>query len=625
MIRLLIDNSEVVLPDGFSFTLYSENPIFNKSSDYTYDITLSLKNATNARIYKHINRHNIENNQIENREAILIVDNKIRFIGTEIILQISDSDVKIQLASGNSELNYLVGGDRKLRELDMGKAEPIIGIPEEGERQSDATSRAVLEQLGKTYPLRDWQLVSFNLGPDENEDEIYSGEHHTKFGNYFTYHSEIEPFPVGGLKPFYIPIYTGQIPQPYLCAIIRKTMEALGYRLTYNVLEEDEVLRNIYIVHGIRTMEFAKMLPDWTVSDFLSKIEFQFDCIFLVNPKDKTVRLVFTQRYDETLPTTTLKGIDGFKEEIDNENKLNPRVANMSYSLDTEDYYKYSSLNTAFVDLVKEKDKYVTVNSFEELWNKVKDSSDSDRFMKIFKFGDSEFIAYDTLATENGTSKVVPIKVNFLRPLINDSKTDTIDYEADIIPAAMTKKSIIAYTGNLTIEHLITFQVPIAGNYDEFISNNDDEDTDDYNLQNLIEGTDTLTQDASGYTKMRIAIYPGITYFGEDRYPGIITAVCPMAYVESLYEEYSVTGKERYLPGTKNPLRLTSLYKNIYSNGRIIDTTRKCKISFIYTDDFDITSRFIINNKAYICSKIELNITNEGITPLVMGEFYAIE
>lgn len=107
----------------------------------------------------------------------------------------------------------------------------------------------------------------------------------------------------------------------------------------------------------------------------------------------------------------------------------------------------------------------------------------------------------------------------------------------------MTKKSIIAYTGNLTIEHLITFQVPIAGNYDEFISNNDDEGTDDYNLQNLIDGTDTLTQDASGYTKMRIAIYPGITYFGEDRYPGIITAVCPMAYVESLYEEYSVTGK----------------------------------------------------------------------------------
>lgn len=111
MTKLYIDEQPVALPEDFSFELIRENPFFTKGGSFTFDISLNLDIPTNAKLYKHINRFNSAT-LFRNRSARLVVDGRTLLNGLEIILEINELSVSIQLASGNSELNFLVGGEK---------------------------------------------------------------------------------------------------------------------------------------------------------------------------------------------------------------------------------------------------------------------------------------------------------------------------------------------------------------------------------------------------------------------------------------------------------------------------------------------------------------------------------
>src|SRR5690554_2071187 len=110
MTQLFIDGQEAVLPIDFSCKIVNENPFFTKSGDYTLNITLSLENPVNAKIYKHINRIN-SLSRFENRTAIIVSDNKVIIKGEEVILKYSNTSIEIQIVAGNSSLNYIIGND----------------------------------------------------------------------------------------------------------------------------------------------------------------------------------------------------------------------------------------------------------------------------------------------------------------------------------------------------------------------------------------------------------------------------------------------------------------------------------------------------------------------------------
>ena len=146
MTQLFIDGQEAVLPIDFSCKIVNENPFFTKSGDYTLNITLSLENPVNAKIYKHINRIN-SLSRFENRTAIIVSDNKVIIKGEEVILKYSNNSIEIQILAGNSSLNYIFGNDLNLRDLDLGVA--IINKNE------------IVANLSKDYPEVDYQLLPF--------------------------------------------------------------------------------------------------------------------------------------------------------------------------------------------------------------------------------------------------------------------------------------------------------------------------------------------------------------------------------------------------------------------------------------------------------------------------------
>lgn len=608
--QLYIDNQPIVLNENFSFSLLEENPVYTKDSQYTYDITISLLIHQNAKAYQYINRDNVKNGIPTNRRAILIVGNIVYLNGTEVIMDISDSDVKIQLLSGNSEFNYVSGGKQKLRALHLGKAEPFVAN-DASMRPIDDIAKQVFYSLQFSYPERNWHLLPYYT------DYVPSDGLINMYGNKYSINTYVNP---PKREAYYFPSYSGQVPQPYLCFIIKQVIGALGYTLTYNALQDNEELRNMYIVHGIQTMEFAKMLPFWTVDEFLAKIEFQFDCVFVVNSSINEIQLLFNSNTQVNRDTVSLKTIDKLNITEDEDNRLDIRIANVGYSLDDDEYYAFMNMNPRIAEKVKDRGTLVDYTTLTQMYHLVQDDTDKKRFEKIFTNGYDQFIAFRTGSTIDGKEEVIPRRVNSFVPLMKNPKSTEIDQELDIIPASM----VITTARKSTIYPVDWLQFPAAGNYDPLFKpgSSTEEDEDEFDIQGFVEGDIELNQEDTSYTKLRLAVYKGLSQLDLVE-PNTSKATYPIAYVESLAEYFEETRIVRYFgPVGKDPFRLKNMYRDIYSKAITIDTTKTYKYLFVLEKDLDIRSDFIINNKRFVCYKIEREVTPLGFSPLAIGYFY---
>lgn len=621
MTELQIDKQRIVLPRSLNMKVIEENPFFTKNGTYTLDITLSLEEDENAIAYQHINRMNvvdgigvdIETGKPLNRTARLVVDNEVVLNGTEILTAWTNTSVTIQLVSGNSELNFIIGGDRKLRDLDLGKAERYSGAP--GDWAS--VYLKIWDDIQLSYPDRDWQLLPYYT----NEKDIQDGgnPYSLYVGNTYTLYNPPSGHPLHDRYiSQYNPRFSRQVPQPYLCFIIKKVLEVLGYNLIYNSIAEHAVFKNLYIVHGFQIMEFSKMLPNWTVNEFLSKIELWLDCTFIINKFSKNVSLYFnSESYKDIYGKQTLDVEDDYSSEIDNENKTNVYNSNIGYSLDSDTYYKYMDLGFDIRKDSLSENSSLTISEFVDYMNL---NPTSVRKNTIYKIENNYFIIY---STDYGLTLK---RVESFKPLFRDDNLSELDVEFDIIPASMAYgyTKILSSFGNPVPELDYWVQVPIAGEYDPLyeygIEPNPVEDPD-IDIQSLIEGS-TSTSKGNQSSKMRLAIYNGVHKVDPKDTPASLDVYYPVCYVESLAEYVQEIKKAKYfIDRTTNPFRLDWLENNVYT-GPKIDTTKTYKLAFIDPGKIDIMSKFIANNKAFRCAKIERTITIDGFAEMVTGDFY---
>ncbi|MDR2003610.1 MAG: hypothetical protein LBQ74_11300 [Prevotella sp.] len=605
MVDLYIDGRLVVLPENFSITVIDENPFFTNKGTYTYDITLSLLDPINAKIYGHLNRINKKGNIPENRTAYMVVDNEVVLNGTEVILEHTESQAKIQLVAGNSELRFQVSDNRKLRDLDLGKA---VVDPD-----------TVKADLDHPYPERNWLILPYidrSLSGDEVGDRFVFNRWNLDFTTtprslYYQFdgtHS-IASDPSSELS-----YYKNYRPQPYLCFIIEAVLKSLGYTLIFNSIAGHPVLRYMYIVHGFDTWEFAKMLPDWTVQDFLKKIETQFDCTFVVDKFRKTAGLYFN--YDDLIEDEiiSVEMLDEYTLEVDKDNTRSIQSANIGYDIDLsdDDYYLYQKLDKTVNEAVKQGG----FNTPGDLLNKINDSSDKYRLRKIFRETlpeGTEVIAGSRYIAYNNGARILPRKVDSFRDLIRDPEREEIDITFDILPAPMDLRQLSQYY----------CQYPVVSEADPVVKLSDEIEEDFTPVQDLIEGDDSV-ESISLPTKMYLAMYSGrqkliplanVTSPAED---------FPIPYVESLSEFFEDNNTVYYFNENRvNPFRLEWLKHEIYDKSENVDLVEKYKISFMTKSKMNLRTKFIANNKALRCERIERTITAKGFEKICKGDFYA--
>jgi len=579
MTQLFIDNQTVVLQKNFSIQLIEENPFFTRNGKTTLEVTLSLKNKTNAKIYKHCHRLNNSAPIALNRSARLIANNKVLLIGTEIILEISDTEVKIQLVAGESEMNFLTS-ERKINELDLGDIldSKIEYIP--------IFSTSLDDIINKMYI---YQPVNNAVSPYLAEDLIVNVAY-----------------------------------QPLLYHVINKIIKSFGYKEVSNVLETTD-FKYLYFLNITNSSYYNKMLPDWTVSEFFEEIEKLFNVIFLVDEHSKRVDIRFKKDfYDSKRIIFIDKVLDNYTQKIDTENRTDYSVANIGYDVDSDDYFKFQNIDPEILKHVDETIHFPDFNSIVSHFNAIPNKESLKDKIFIADNSNTQYICY--LGEKLETEDYYPKKVNAFEPIRNNPNSTDIDIELKIKPASMCVFDVPVYKeGTNSLSQPLYFlrtQMPIMeSNPYDFINNYGSID-----IQNIIEGESTIDQQK--VSNMVIYFYKGkVTIYEPDMEYAVGTRKVdfPMAFVDFLYEFNVLFDRKINEDNLSLRLNYPEGFRTLYEQSISIDTTKEYKFIFITNKKLNARSLFVFNNKKFACKEFRFTIDEVGINSVIEGLFYPVE
>ena len=596
MTELYIDGVAAVLGKDFNIQVKRENPLFTKNGEYTYDITLPLDNATNAELYGHLNRLNSTQAVSTNRRAVLVADNRVYCNGTEVITGWTEDTVSIQIASGNSELNWFIGADLQISFLDM--KQTVVPATESGK----------LEHIQKTYPD-----VDYCLAPVVNQTNNYV------FNAWGLKEGQEQPVAQED---------TTYIPHPYLCPYIAEVVSALGYTLTANGLE-DTVFKELYICHALHTDKWNEMLPGWSVKDFLEQIEHLFDMTFVVNNKKRTAALVFNNRFLDGFQTAHVSLVeDVYETEVEEDpDQEDMADSNVSYSLGDDEFWKFACL----ADEVKEAAKYDHIPEDYVPTNR--------RFSRVMGWFHEEGMTHqrtDTIyiddldrrqylwvgdADENGRGKTYRMVDAFAQL---EREGASADVELKVSPVTLAPVSFTRDPGEGTEDRQpVTLHLPAMN---EGTTIEEEEGTEPAGPTPLPELIRNGAEAEDSNSTLSLAFYSGLS----DIYVSGSSHSYPIPYIDEYRDnEHSnptTTVSNEYVKTNSvgATLRLQYLDQLIYQSTYDIDYKHAVKLTSHDPNLYDARYIFEIRHKRYVCREMEFTLDANGRKGAWTGTFYPI-
>lgn len=565
MVSLYIDGTAVVLPSDFATEIKIENSFFTKNGEYTYDFKIPLNNPTNAALYAHLHRLNNASEIKEKRQAVLMADNRCYINGTEIITDWTDDSVSIQLASGNSELNYLIGASLEVSFLDMGKAE-----------LSDSTGRVsyYTQSLQGSYPEFDYVAA-----PVSTPAGILNEWRFSVASSVYSLRLADDSI---------------RVVQPYLCALVRRMLNALGYTIGVNQLEESRYSQLI-VLHDVNTLEYAKMLPGWSVTDFFENLERMFNLVLVVNNRDRTVDIVFANRFYIAAEEVHLSAVeDDYEVEVDEENAMLMTNANVGYDLPDSEYFRFAKMNESLVNLCEKVEQPSLLNAglyFRE--------NTPNRTICIDTSTDRQYV-YRPYQLEIYQGGMYPLReVNQYANLDRDGEEVTLKF----IPCAQVYHSIPCHDagGDKTGDY-IWLLPSIEGNVTA-----EGEDVSAMSMAELITSGQTDNSN-SGSGRLSLAFWHGCK--SENALGPALPKAYPLVMSDSMFQVLTdgIEGAPMTVVDSQYSLRLPVLEAELYSGVYDIDTTKSYKF---YTSDPNLPDAhliFVIRNKRFVCREMNFTI-----------------
>ena len=565
MVSLYIAGVEAVLPSDFATEIKIENSFFTKNGEYTYEFKLPLNNPTNAALYSHLHRLNNASEIKEKRQAVLVADNRCYINGTEIITDWTDDSVSIQLASGNSELNYLIGASLQVSFLNMGTAE-----------LTDESGRVALytQSLKGSYPEYDYVAAPVST-PAGILNEWRFGQ--TSSGYSLRLADD-----------------TIRIVQPYLCAIVRRMLTALGYTIGVNQLEESRYSQLI-VVHDVNTLEYAKMLPGWSVKDFFENLERMFNLVLVVNNKSRTVDIIFANRFYLAAEEVHLSAVeDEYEVDVDEDNADLMTNANIGYDLPDSDYFRFAKMNDSLVNLCDKVESPSLLTLGVYFMN-----NKPMRTIGIDISTDRQYV-YRPYQLPNFQGGMFPMReVNQYANLDKGGEEVTLKF----IPCAQVFHIIPCYdAGGERVGDYLWHIPSIEGN-----TTAEGDDVSALNMTELIESGKT-DSGQSGSGRLSLAFWHGCRT--ENAIGPALPVTYPLAMSDNMFQVLTeqLEGAPMVVVDSEYSLRLSVLDAELYSGVYNIDTTKAYKF---YTSDPNLPDArliFVIRNKRFVCREMNFSI-----------------
>lgn len=574
MTELLINGYSVILPKEFNTSIKTENPILTKNGEYSYDLVLDLKNEVNKKVFGFLNRINV---QLVKKEwsAVMIVNSQVVLNGRAILVTNTEDSISIQLISGNSELNYLIGGDKMISSLDLGH----VGI---------LTAKEANKSLKSHWPESNYVIAPiYNGGRIINSYEV-------EFNNAEWSISNI-------------------IVQPYLGYYIEAIPKALGYEVKENALRNSKFLSMLYILNLSSSREYKDFIPGKTANQFLTEIEKFLNIVFVVDKTDKSVRILEYAGIHETFGIVSLKCLDHYKVDTDedgDEISVNYRIC--EYDLPETNYHKFQNITTSILSNAEK----ITYSDWESLYSSVK-SNLTDYYNKniIFYAKASESYYIVDLDDEN---KYYLRRCHLFGKTGNGDLNEDATTQFGIVPAEIIVQKIWYRLGG---DSLFGYM-----QYPKSSLTKNDYDSEKGIIDKIKTGE---PKEPIGTKYTECALYYGGYYIlnkggshtiAIKRYPlSINDYLLEIEPTKEMAIEIASGNKSDY---TFRLDKRNGRYETLYSKNAIIDHRKKYEFSFLAKELLDPRAIYIIKNKSFICKEIEYTISASGLGNIAKGIFY---
>lgn len=620
MIHLYIDMQEVALSDDLQFDFYAYNPFFDRKSDYTYDISIDISIPQNAVIYKHIDRVNVMLHPL-NRIAELYDDTTLLLRGTEIILSVEESVVKVQLVSGNSELNYLAASKRtRMQDLDLGEVEV-----------SESSALASLQSTSDKFDYvcapcaKAWNRFGFQFWANKERSAKMLYNNLSR-----PFYKDAEEKQTNMLAWSSTPNLR---PMVYLCAMVEKVVESMGYKVVYNAIRHIPRFKQIYIVNSKDTKKYCEMVPNWLVNDFLDQIEKWCNVLFLVDSASKTCRIININEFYTSDNSVAYIDRDSIVDHVDKvfdvEQTSEVSYNNVEYNVPDNEFFKFGVLD----DNVRAACKNEMVNTYTEVKGKASESFYNSMTLYHVKENDREYVVSRRKVSADANNSYYYVQpIDYIGKRVDDESTESVSF--NIVPAPMVAVSLYGfYLYDTSIAssgggYCNCFgMIPYAMDQVSEEEVSEDKGLNEFIVSGIKNEAVPSEMFVANYIGVKNCFWANIPSHGDGavaklKWP-LSLSVQPIVGFGAIDSGFYYSDNREY---SEFDLSVKSLYDDIYSKNEKVRTTEDVTVRF-YTSKhlFDSKNIFVVANARFYCRYIKYKVTINGLTEEAEGNFFPMK
>lgn len=631
-----------------------ENQYVKDSGSYTYDITFPMDIAANRKIFGNVQRIDVKKAIADFETCRLYAGNRLVISGKGTVTSITPEKVKVQIVGGKSRIKY----NSKFEKHYIDK----ITVFDE---DFAAWNEEHLAYLKWTNGYRSWS-DNYDHGAllfDPSKESFLGKEGKFSYNPILNTDDNINSNSILLIKQkdgTYRHVIIDLAVQPWLMYTLKMVLKAEGYTLDRNdfdvypwnrlvIASVDKLLTGGDVGRkdgGEIVIKYRAnhLLPHMTVYDFLENIRKLLGGTFLF--AESTKKASFINKADITGKTTvSYECEDDFSLEHEDDGLESVETSNVKYNIEEnsdrdwkdvmsddvldgfeiKQYANLTEMNKAVAEMTVTQ-RYYTIFNVNGDWYIYKGTSR--------EVGSSSGGTFRGSRSGTGVSDDARIAVGFFNPIIRDQDSDYYE-EINIIPAAVSlqDRTTVEKSNSETYynKHITNSVKDAIKNW--FIPSMEVEkttfDDKDTVYEAMTEGSDTSSTDDSDTSDSTLQVFFQSRFLIDVTNNKIVapgTMQAGVAYMPLVYTDYRQLDIFTKDASFKETMSLS--FKSLGLTGRVnttpIDSHNEITIKFVTDDIPDPSKIFIFHNKRYVCEKIEMNVTDDGIDKEKTGYFYEI-
>lgn len=625
-----------------------ENPFVKDSGTYSYDIIFPMEIDANRRLFANVHRLDVKKTATTFEQCLLYVDNRLVMQGKGIITAITNDTVKVQIVGGKSRIKYNSKFENHYIDeinfppvtITQGFNKRVVGGRDIAGFPYIIGGGITAISLSESSFVGQPGIAAFNPIWDETNDTCSNGIYIDRINHYGVRPKDVDHNYLGGF------MYNLAV-QPYLMYVLRKVIEHEGYTLQRNDFDV-EPWNQLVIASARKSVRIKDALPHWTVYRFFDEIRKFFNATILFDEEKKTVNIINSNDllYNESVHYPCK---DEFSTEYEQDGLKSIASSNLRYNLG-------DSSERSWRDCIPQE----VIKSFN-----VKEFVDFDKLSKKEKLTTimpqlGLYYIYADVVDEKKPDRNEMVgrvtSCGFFNPLVRDEKSSEF-MELRIIPVAVVMKKLTRenewvkkFGGLYESAWDCYYPMPSVSNVKESgLKEMEKDDDGEYYLsvqKALEEGIDKEEKEKTQDDVMCVMfqakkIYNrsviGFPFLPSDKSDEEREyARCPITYTDwRMYMRYpgmpsdddDDCGSLSLQPsfGFESPFSIlkspkTRTLGDFCSNVHV-DAHHTIVIKFLTDDVPDPRKIYVFDNKRFICQKIELNVSDDGIDKEKTGYF----